>query len=56
MNYEYVRADELTADELTAGVRDGTLTFFRIDAAGQRWFRRMPVIRGVPADESAADD
>jgi hypothetical protein len=56
MKTEYVRSTDLTSDELADGLRDGTLTYYRVDATGEEWYRRMPVIRAVPGDEGVADD
>lgn len=59
--FEYVRANDLSRDQIEAGAADGTLQPWREGEAGEMWYTRRRKIRGlakppgivgeVPADE-----
>lgn len=51
---EYIREDQMTRDEILAGVDGGTLQFLRFDASGLAWFKPMSMIQAVPPAELTA--
>lgn len=51
MSNQYFRESDLPQNEIQAGIDAGELLPWRIDCAGEQWFRQLPAtIKAIPAD------
>ncbi len=55
---EYFCESDNSVREIKAGIADGSIQKWRIDADGRQWFRQVDVnvIHGVPRDDIATAD
>lgn len=49
---EYVREDQLTGEQIKSGLANKSLAFWRLDAGGIKWYRRLAIL-ALPVTNNA---